>query len=471
MLCYIKDFKNFTTKELVDCVSYSLPDGENGEVVIYEKDISELSEKYVGAWIIIGDGIYYISEATPNENAVTLTILSPIYAFSRPVEYDGSTTYGTLIANMLEDNFGLGCDDGEYVMTYLSVESNDNTPCDIETDDYGFIIPYEVLEDALFYGVEINFSFTNTSLNIDVKTRTEEEGIVLFNDGITTLESESYSDNFVAKISVIHRLDPQEGEEEQEEAFEIIDYYLADDYTISTTPPAHRAKGTWIYVVADGNNTPESVAIREFSRNSNNHKIEFKTSEYFYRYQPMKIRLHDTVFTTTIMSRVFSSDDNLYHYKCGTLATTLTEKIDSESQSSSRTIKKIKNNIAQSNEKINGMAVQSFGTWTPKLFDNNTELDVSLPSQNYIRLGDVYICYMRLTLAVDVTFETMLQIRNLPCTVIGGTVYFSRSVSGLGGTSTIQASSQAGRVFIRPNITGTITSGAIITGCFIGVKS
>lgn len=351
MLCYIKDMKTFQTLSKFDTTEYSLAEGENGKVTIYQKNAIELTTKYVGMWLIINKELYYISGATPDNDSIDLIIQAPIYAFSRQVEYDGSTTYGTLLKNIIDDNFGVNCPDSEYKLSYLSSINTDSTACNIETDDYGYITPYQIFDDAMYYGVKIDFNFTNTDLEIAISTANYSTGSVVFGDGSTTLESESYDANYIAKVTVIHDLgqsEPEEGEE-SEDQYEVIDFYLSSDNHISTEPPLNRAKGIWKYYTASQDESPLAVAVGAFSHNNDNHKIEFRSLKRFALYQPIKMRLRNDVFNTIITSRVYSTGDDRYYYKCGNLAVTLTEKIDSESSENSEEIKHIKNRIAAMN--------------------------------------------------------------------------------------------------------------------------
>lgn len=370
MLCYIKDFKTFETLSKFDSTEYSLAEGENGGVTIYQKNAVELTKKYVGMWLIINKELFYISGATPNDDSIDLVIQSPIYAFYRQVVYDGSETYGTLIKNILDDNYGINCPDNEYKLTYLTVTATDSTPCIIEPDDYGYVIPFEVFDDALYYGVAIDFNFTNTSLSIIVRTANYDIGTIVFNDGSTTLESESYDINYVAKVTVIHDLGAPESEEENDESvqeseesieeeddepahyYEEINYYLSTDGYVTTTPPQNRAKGLWKYYTANQDESPLAVAIGAFSHNNDNHKIEFRSLKRFALYQSINMRLRGELFSTIITARILSSNDNRYYYKCGNLATTLTEKIESNNDSSSNEVKSIKKKISIIQNKI-----------------------------------------------------------------------------------------------------------------------
>lgn len=105
------------------------------------------------------------------------------------------------------------------------------------------------------------------------------------------------------------------------------------------------------------------------------------------------------------------------------------------------------------------------GSWTAHIYDFETK-KFEVANQAYWKIGNIYICRLDIASFPTTTFSTMFQIRNLPCNqVLGGTVY-AASVTGQFGDKTIQ-STNAGRVYIRPNFTGTINNG-IFTGMFIG---
>lgn len=105
-----------------------------------------------------------------------------------------------------------------------------------------------------------------------------------------------------------------------------------------------------------------------------------------------------------------------------------------------------------------GAASYSEGTWTPKLYDNNT-FKQDLASQVYYKIGKFYVMFIYLAAFPNTTFSTMIQIRNCPCSqVIGGSVYCAAASGvGQGGSWTIQGGS--GTVFLRPNYTGTLSGG------------
>lgn len=263
MICYIKSFKDFKTIAKYDAVDYSLTDGEDGSVTIYEKNPAELTKKYAGCWLIIGDGkeektnlqysysmetdssggtilhisgsglgvyegqvasggieykinaqdyvrrqyVFYISECSPQNDSLSLTLRHPIYAFDRPVKYDGSKTYGQLIENILNNGYGINCQDSEYAMTYMSVANTDSTQCSVSYDNYGYVIPCDIFEEARMNGVIIDFKNTSANrLSVSISTANYATGVVVFGDGHSQLQSESYDASYCAKATILHEL-------------------------------------------------------------------------------------------------------------------------------------------------------------------------------------------------------------------------------------------------------------------------
>lgn len=269
MICYIKSMKDFKTIAKYDAVSYSLTDGEDGSVTIYEKNPVELTTKYTGCWLVIGDSktktnslsysysveddesggivlnitgnslrvhetplltggleyginsitydktpyLFYISGATPADDSLTLTIKHPIYAFDRAVYYDRTkVTYGSLIKKILDDDYGINCTDSEFAMDYMQVVNTDNTPCTVETNNYGYITPSTIFELARIDGVKIDFAVTSSNtLNVTISTADYDYGVVVFGDGHSQLEAESYDASFCSKATVLQELQEVSG--------------------------------------------------------------------------------------------------------------------------------------------------------------------------------------------------------------------------------------------------------------------
>lgn len=105
------------------------------------------------------------------------------------------------------------------------------------------------------------------------------------------------------------------------------------------------------------------------------------------------------------------------------------------------------------------------GTWNAQIYDYNT-LRTTLNNQTYWKIGPLYFCRIYTSACPKLTFQTMIQIRNLPCVRgMGGTIYFA-GITGNGGTWTFQETGNH-TVYLRPNFTGTINAGvasALIIG-------
>lgn len=109
--------------------------------------------------------------------------------------------------------------------------------------------------------------------------------------------------------------------------YRLVDFYLSKAGEISLDPPLDLEDGEWIVNDATSDELPYNIAADIFSQNSDNHKIEFYSDQYFEYYQPIRMRIRSGVFDTMVTSRTVSSSDYRYYYKCGRLLTRITEKI------------------------------------------------------------------------------------------------------------------------------------------------
>lgn len=109
--------------------------------------------------------------------------------------------------------------------------------------------------------------------------------------------------------------------------YRLVDYYLTEDGRITDDREAAIYEGEWIIVNGSSDTLPIDVALETFSLNSDNHKIEFYSDQYFSFYQPIRMRIRNGVFDTLVTSRTITGTDGRYYYKCGRLLTRMTEKI------------------------------------------------------------------------------------------------------------------------------------------------
>lgn len=104
------------------------------------------------------------------------------------------------------------------------------------------------------------------------------------------------------------------------------------------------------------------------------------------------------------------------------------------------------------------------GTWTPKIYDYETYRRDMAP-QVYIKIGRLYVLFLAENPFQSTTFNTMIQIRNSPCPHMYGGMVYVATVSGQGGTWTVQGSNS--NIYLRPNYQGTL-SGGWFQGVFFG---
>ena len=102
---------------------------------------------------------------------------------------------------------------------------------------------------------------------------------------------------------------------------------------------------------------------------------------------------------------------------------------------------------------VGQMPLTSHGSWTPQVYDNDTDTGMRLVGE-YYRCGNLYIAIATASnFTPNRNISTMFQIRGCPFTsILGGNIYISSNFSGAGGQETIQITTN-GRVYFRPNIT------------------
>ena len=109
------------------------------------------------------------------------------------------------------------------------------------------------------------------------------------------------------------------------------------------------------------------------------------------------------------------------------------------------------------------------GYWTPHIYDGDIKTQ-EIPQQKYYKIGDIYVMPIYVS---DMNFitpiQSMLQIRNTPCNTIFGGTFFLQGISGQGGGTTIQTTF-SGRVYIRPNVTVTAGSKAVLSMIIFGAN-
>lgn len=343
MRAYIKRRGDFKTVMMGSAESWKIPiasaEGDAGQIVLGEY----ASAEHTGNWLYIMGRIYLISRATPSNNQFTATIADPATAFDRQAVWPSTPagTYGAFIKAALEADY-LNCTDADYAVPYMQISNTDTTPLVApELDDTKLYKLSDIISAARRAGVRIDFSIDGEKLAIDISTAEGATHNVFFNDGRAQLETETYSADNAAKVTVLQAQEKAEGAgKDTPTEYISYTYYLAADGSVSASVPSARAEGRWEYITCKADETPEDKAKELFAKNVNSYKIEFYSSRLYQLYDTVRLRLHGGAFTTQITGITYNSGDDRYLYRCGELATTIQQKVKkSLSASSTRTSK------------------------------------------------------------------------------------------------------------------------------------
>lgn len=341
MKAYIKRSSDFKTVLMGTAESWSLlvasADGDTGQLALAEYAPAE----HTGNWVYVLGQIYRIAQATPSNNQFTATLADPATAFDRQAIWPDApeTTYGAFIKAALERDY-LNCADTAYKVPYLQITNTDTTPLTApELDDTKLYKLSDIITTARAAGVRIRFGIDGDKLAVDISTGTGTEHNILFTDGRAQLETESYSADTTAKVTVLQAQEKAEdADKDAPTEYAAHTFYLSAAGEITETAPTDRAEGKWAYVTCKADETPADKAAEVFAANANSYKIEFYSSRRYELYDRVRLRLHGAVFATRITGITLKSGDGRYLYRCGELATTIQQKVKkSLSASSTRT--------------------------------------------------------------------------------------------------------------------------------------
>lgn len=341
MKAYIKRSSDFKTVLMGTAESWSLPvasaDGDTGQLALAEYAPAE----HTGNWVYVLGQIYRIAQATPSNNQFTATLADPATAFDRQAIWPDApeTTYGAFIKAALERDY-LNCADAAYKVPYLQITNTDTTALAVpELDDTKLYKLSDIITTARAAGVRIRFGIDGDKLAVDISTGAGTEHNILFTDGRAQLETESYSADTTAKVTVLQAQEKAEdADKDAPTEYVAHTFYLSADGEITETAPTDRAEGKWAYITCKADETPADKAAEVFAANANSYKIEFYSSRRYALYDRVRLRLHGAVFATRITGITLKSGDDRYLYRCGELATTIQQKVKkSLSTSSTRT--------------------------------------------------------------------------------------------------------------------------------------
>lgn len=330
MKAYIKRSSDFKTVLMGTAESWSLPvasaDGDTGQLALAEYAPAE----HTGNWVYVLGQIYRIAQATPSNNQFTATLADPATAFDRQAIWPDApeTTYGAFIKAALERDY-LNCADAAYKVPYLQITNTDTTALTVpELDDTKLYKLSDIITTARAAGVRVSFGIDGDKLAINISTGTGTEHNILFTDGRAQLETESYSADTTAKVTVLQAQEKAEdADKDAPTEYVAHTFYLSVSGEITETAPTDRAEGKWAYITCKADETPADKAAEVFAANANSYKIEFYSSRRYALYDRVRLRLHGAVFATRITGITLKSGDDRYLYRCGELATTIQQKV------------------------------------------------------------------------------------------------------------------------------------------------
>lgn len=311
MLCYIKSRTDFKTKPAppvvldYDIALNSVYDDASSIVVQGEITGIEGDFIYVDGWLGV------VSSVAPDRGQTTITATNILSAFSRPLLPTSGTYIEAFIKDTIEAQYK-NLADTVYQMPYLSVTTTSNT---------GFISPD--VEDGVWniksYAAKVRrlksvfitwgMSGTNT-LTCSIGVKATPTRRVDFADGANRLESETYSNYSVAKVTALV-------------GGVATDYFLHSDGTFNTTN-ADRVSGAWEVIVTEAEKMADAVA-EVFAKSAYSHLITFYSDRSMNFYDKLQIRTETGRVLNSYISCVRKSRNGVL-YKSGELRTTFREQ-------------------------------------------------------------------------------------------------------------------------------------------------
>ena len=334
MIVYVKNRLDFATRGFDAANSWTIPISsaldDTGSVAI-----KQTKDKYLDDWIYVDGHIFVISAESPQNGINTLTISDPATIFSRPLVWPESppTTFGEFIADRVTAEF-INCADAEYAIPYLSVVNTDHTEFTAqELDDTRLYSLEDIIKSAKERGVNIEYTIADNALRMSISTKKATVHNVFFDDGSSELDTETYSNEITAKVTVMKKIadsDPV--------SYTATDYYLGTDGSLSSAIPQNRAKGKWEYATAEADEDALETAEGVVADNISSHKIEFYSKYEYSLWDAVRIKLANQVYDSYVVAVTKSDGDTRYKYRCGELATNITEKMKAAGTASRSTV-------------------------------------------------------------------------------------------------------------------------------------
>jgi len=329
---YIKDKRSFALKTKLNCYAHnavqSIFDSNSSFSVI--SDDSDISE---GDFLISLDlnfiCIIDLVKTTIGSKEVELTCSQVVNLFSRKLLTEGeiqiSTSVEGFIKAQIEKHFST-LTDNYFRLPFIIATNTTDTPSTMiinyDADLWSlksFITKAQRLND-----IQLDYSLDGNNLAIGISKATNTAVQLDFTDPRLTLEVETLSQKYIAKIEIYCT----------ENSLTTYYYKLSDGTYTTDSTNTKRIIGEWETIVVDTIDAVADKVADTFATNTYSHLIEFsveKDSYYndeltFYRNADIKLK-NGTVVTSYITEIARNSEDNLIHYKSGELRTKLTDKL------------------------------------------------------------------------------------------------------------------------------------------------
>ncbi len=326
-MLFVKDRHTFSIKSQcivlsLDPLVYDATEDTTSNIVV---PTGGITNDDINCFAVFDDepGIWLIKGLSQNENDLNVT-LEPVWRiFSRDHIWSGDEYdfKGEFLADIIQNEY-IDQTDSFYAYPYMTVSSLDTTGFKVPTDEAGDIFSLaDYAEDAVKSdNIQFLTTYTRESIDITICQRPSTSQTVLFNDGHTLFEGSSFGDGAVGKVTVL-----QNGE--------TTDYYLNSSNIVVTTVPADRVDGEWKLISVgddDDEDAVQSAVDDEFKETINSYKIEWASDRELSVGDDVRFQLEGgSVHFGKVTYKSKKSSDGLYHYKSGSLKTTLTDKVRS----------------------------------------------------------------------------------------------------------------------------------------------
>lgn len=322
-MIFVKDRRTFVTKkqcELLNCdpLVYDATEDTSSQITV---PLGTITNDDRNSWALNQDGLWLIKGVSPQDTNTNVTLELPWRAFSRDHIWDGTTysSKGAFIAAVIQKEY-IDQEDIFYAYPYITVTSSDTAKFEAPADETGEIYSLgDYIENAVKVdNIWFSISVSSRNIGIDITNRVGVSRTVVFNDGHTLYEGADFGDDSVGKVTVV-----QDGSDP-------VHFYLDANGGIALTPPSERVEGDWKIISIGEDDIPIDEAEKEFEETINSYKIQWASDKDMYVGDNVRFQLNDgSTHYGKVTYKSYKSSDDLYHYKSGSLKTTLTDKIRS----------------------------------------------------------------------------------------------------------------------------------------------